>query len=430
MANKTSQPNKFQVKYEVVRTDTGFKVIYRKHHELDIIFEGSCWRIGEKRLSAHDLYTLIKELTAYFVAIYAQDGTNVTYWLEQNTGSAINAKVYPVWLAILAANPSEALLLDKKMFSTVFGNAPLLHTPELYNPEFEHLRKDLIRYNACRYFIYTEPFELPNTMTETEHVAILKRMANWRVELAPEGKPNAVFNKTIDAVPRGISPRLIRNSPRTRLTQPATDKLSLTFLLLATQHRHWETHHEKFRDLSPAAICAAADAVGNPLTKRDCMKTENISIVLTLILDCPEPGHDRLLGLARRSRAWHEQLAQQNRQPMEYGTANSTLPEPQNIDLVALEQAGCRLIRTVHECWEEGALMKHCVGIYAKGALRGKCFLFHVDYASKQATVEIDETGQVVQAYGPANKNNVAADYGRQVLQRAFAEYRRRGTIK
>ena len=65
---------------------------------------------------------------------------------------------------------------------------------------------------------------------------------------------------------------------------------------------------------------------------------------------------------------------------------------------------------------EDGEAMKNCIATYADRAVKGNRYLFHVDHNGEAASVEVDWFGQVLQASGPSNTRNGAADWGRQVL--------------
>jgi hypothetical protein len=78
--------------------------------------------------------------------------------------------------------------------------------------------------------------------------------------------------------------------------------------------------------------------------------------------------------------------------------------------------ARVHFLATAGEIYAEGEKMGHCIGSYAERAIAGRCYLFHVDYGDRQASVEVDPFGWVKQAFGPYNEINAASDWGRQVL--------------
>ena len=60
--------------------------------------------------------------------------------------------------------------------------------------------------------------------------------------------------------------------------------------------------------------------------------------------------------------------------------------------------------------------MRHCVAAYAQRAAAGQCYLFHVDHAGQEATVEVSPFGRVAQSCGPDNCSNDATAWGLKVL--------------
>jgi hypothetical protein len=79
---------------------------------------------------------------------------------------------------------------------------------------------------------------------------------------------------------------------------------------------------------------------------------------------------------------------------------------------------GVRFLATVDDLIAEGAAMHHCIATCASAGLAGHAFYFHVDHAGARASVEVDRQGRVVQSKGPANADNAAARWGRDVLGR------------
>ncbi len=83
----------------------------------------------------------------------------------------------------------------------------------------------------------------------------------------------------------------------------------------------------------------------------------------------------------------------------------------------AEEFEGVKFLRTVQEVVDEGSFMHHCVASYATSAVKGNCFLFHVEKNETHATVMVQTTTlKVTQSYGPRNIKNDASKYGEEVL--------------
>jgi hypothetical protein len=66
---------------------------------------------------------------------------------------------------------------------------------------------------------------------------------------------------------------------------------------------------------------------------------------------------------------------------------------------------------------EEGLELKNCVALYARDALEGKVYVFHIDHPTGPATVIVDAHGEVRDAAGKGhNLDHPAAQWGRQQL--------------
>jgi hypothetical protein len=169
----------------------------------------------------------------------------------------------------------------------------------------------------------------------------------------------------------------------------------------------------------------AAAVFGRTLNSRS--KTVVIGDVVRSILDYPEAYAGDLLGLARRSHAWHGEMRLHPNSSYERElSAETPLVAPSGVDLAALEEVGVTLLKTAGDCYKEHVLMQHCIHTYASKAQAGLCYLFHVEHKEEKtekitlATVEVSPAGQVVQAKGPHNSNNAACHYGIAALKEAF----------
>ena len=62
--------------------------------------------------------------------------------------------------------------------------------------------------------------------------------------------------------------------------------------------------------------------------------------------------------------------------------------------------------------------MQHCISRYAKNAIQGSVYLFHVEKDGEEASVRVTYNGEIPQAYGPRNCQNKASKWGSRVLRR------------
>jgi hypothetical protein len=96
-------------------------------------------------------------------------------------------------------------------------------------------------------------------------------------------------------------------------------------------------------------------------------------------------------------------------------TAVPPIPLP-NID-------GVTFLSTAGAVREEGSTMQHCVASYAKRAVEGRCYLFHIEYEGDHATAEITEHGKLKQIHGPKNQDNKATEWGKKALSKWSEEF-------
>ena len=128
----------------------------------------------------------------------------------------------------------------------------------------------------------------------------------------------------------------------------------------------------------------------------------------------------KITGLARRSVDYHRDTQRRYReQQLEWERRNAELLASETmlppIDLPEAE--GVTFLDTYKAVVDEGQLMGHCVGAYAKQAVDGRCFLFHIEYEGEMATAEVTWDGRLNQIHGPRNQYSPAEDYGRKVLR-------------
>jgi hypothetical protein len=60
--------------------------------------------------------------------------------------------------------------------------------------------------------------------------------------------------------------------------------------------------------------------------------------------------------------------------------------------------------------------MDNCVASYARQAVAGQCYLFHIERAGETGSVEVGVDGRIRQAFGPYNRRNTAATWAKQIL--------------
>ncbi|KKL11060.1 hypothetical protein LCGC14_2549610, partial [marine sediment metagenome] len=81
------------------------------------------------------------------------------------------------------------------------------------------------------------------------------------------------------------------------------------------------------------------------------------------------------------------------------------------------ELPGIRFLEDVGGLFEEAESMEHCIMTRAQYAVDGNSYLFHSDYQGESASIEVGaRSGKVMQAAGPGNTRNEAAEWGTRML--------------
>jgi hypothetical protein len=159
------------------------------------------------------------------------------------------------------------------------------------------------------------------------------------------------------------------------------------------------------------------------------LNPRQMSSVVTLVQilgDYPEKHHGGLLGLCNKAIRWHrERDAEELEETLaRYGGDCKTRVPP--LDLSGHPEL--RFLDCVSAIVEEARHMHHCIDQHVPYAINGDSYLFHVDYGGEEASIELSSYGRVLQAYGPHNTSNVAATYGRKLLNRLWHQQVLRAT--
>jgi hypothetical protein len=330
---------------------------------------------------------------------------------------ALSKRAQPHWKRLVTEiAPADISELARLMWASTFSDAKILHDPALYTEAYKHLRSDLKKYHACRLVAREQEDNIIPPYDTGVLPGLLDRAAAWRELLAPSAVSLKALNKTLDKLPRGLRFRQIQQLSRVHLQQPITNRLHLIAILEGADHHHWAMHEALFLRANEAVVKEAAAVFG--FTLKAGSKIDLIGGAVRNILDYPATYHGDLVGLARRSHDWHNQVHITPEKPPL--AADHRLPLL-DLDYAYLQEEGIEPLRTVGDVVSEGELMRHCVGSYAGVASEGHSFLFHVEHNGEAATIELSPDGWTRQSYGPRNTFNSACRWGTEVLQRAVA---------
>jgi hypothetical protein len=245
-------------------------------------------------------------------------------------------------------------------------------------------------------------------------------MRNWRCLYSPTGVPYRSLNRTLMNLPDGIPPNLLCRLNRIRLERPILDPLELTALLAHAAHerperdpevvttQRWILQHAT-ADQIRAAIARIATATERSLSPR---RDRDIAFAIDYLADYPNAYRGTLEGLVGRAIRWHREVAAQVQIEklvtglggLEQPTARPPIPLPTAPGITFLDSVGAVI--------EEGRRMENCIASYARAAVSGDCFLFHIDCEGQMASVQVNPCGEIFQAAGPRNCDNHAASWG------------------
>ncbi len=331
-------------------------------------------------------------------------------WAVNRTEMAINKMIYDKWKKLRETADPVALTVQKKVFAATFGygSTRLVMAPEFYKHPF--IVKDVLEFRAaavaaglCGRIAYTK-----------EGIDdALGYMADWRSIFSLTKAAYPSLNKTLTNLPYGIPARLLLSLNQFMLRRPVTSRLELLTIILA--HRRGQRNIRVFEFATEAQIAEVMQRVSAHL-HRDLSprRWKDLDSVILFLKDYPDQHTGNLVGLAERSIRWHRDFQNQTVAKFIEGFGHDKDVAKPPIPLPSIE--GIRFLSTVGDVAQEGVEMQHCISTYAKKAVEGHCYLFHVDHQGRQASVEVDCYGRVIQANGPRNESNAACEWGRKVL--------------
>ena len=236
-------------------------------------------------------------------------------------------------------------------------------------------------------------------------------LRGWRDLLSPSGHSYRSLDRTLMNLPRGVPARLVCLLNRITLPRPLTDRLELLLVTL------YVDRYDRDRAQQQVFVTARAPQIREALrrvaahTRNDLRVTRqrDLRFLIGFLLDVPGHHAGTIVGLADKAIRWHQQqLAQERARVLaRYGAQTRVKMPP----IPVPADASVRRLETVADIVEEGERMGHCVASCVPEALRGGCYLFHVEHAGDAATVMVDHK-RVVEALGPRNQSNEASRWG------------------
>lgn len=456
-------------KYTITEKLNGFIVSGKDRNPVTVVFTPTCWTLTCKVPERHSAivadqfstagnfyqYYRLSQLVAKGLMVFWQPPQKngelyappwVKTWAVGQTAKAIGKRVHQQWLRCLEQVQPEVLDVHRKVFAAAPGierqGVGFEIVPETYGNHY--MVKDISNHRAAALTValaeklirdYVQrggtPYSIHQELTEKTFNALLENWDKWPYLYSDTRLPYRALTSTLINLPGGISPDLLTELPYTHLERPISDRLELTTLLayvyrmrrtrdVYTAETPGENLHifqHATREQIKTAMRRLSDHLRQELSSR---RTKDILSFAYYLHDYPEQHTGNIVGLTDKAIDWHrhQQKEELNEVLAHYGSGQRLAIPPVNLP----DLPGVKFLATIDDLAQEAEQMEHCVISYANKAVRGYCYLFHVDYKGEAATVEVAPDGTVVQSKGPRNRDNRAVKWAGRALKKWGAQ--------
>ena len=418
--------------YRFIEVANGFRIEHPQRHPVSVWVEPTAFAVANDEGMTERFHLLYpaSEFVHYMAAMLLGPWGPEHVRLLAREASAIAGPVRAQRERLLARVDPLALGMQRTLVE-LFGLVPaLVHIALLYRRPY--IAGDVIRFRAAAIaFAYLESQLWKHfCRQQLGYVAapsaelLAHAMEQWRGLFSPDGIPYRSLNRTLMNLPAETAPRLVCQLRRVRLERPIVNGLELTTVLVVAStptprdgagRRAARLHivqHARAEEIA-AAVRQVGQATLRSLRPE---RLADLRYALDFIDDYPEPYAGRFGALAERAIRWHHTAPVREAQRWLAAVGGPQTPTARPpIPLPAID--GIRFLVTADEVVEEGLRMRHCIGTYARDAVRGRCFLFHVAHGGEHASIEVDARGRIRQVAGPHNSANGAVVWGRRQLR-------------
>lgn len=339
-------------------------------------------------------------------------------WLRGELYKQLGKAFHDEWKYLHTYANVEDLELDKAITKCIgpksYKEVKILSDEEFWQNPF--IRKDCINFRAaCLASIYRD-----KSIHDYEFNIQPWEYSQWKESYDREFTTYTSLNKTFPAINFRVPWYMMNQGFRqNRLPHPYKlreqvvshyvsanrqglylDRTINTDILLDADKVEWDETKKAFKKMMNV----------------DFRKINSLVQMCQYLLDYPERYQGTLIGLLRRGEEWHRRIiTDRNKSKSKYSddTPTAKLPVEMNID-------GITFLKSVGEIIEEGQKMVHCVSSYSNAAVKGRSYLFHIDYKKQQATCEITSgfggDYRINQIYGPRNQDNLACEWGKKTI--------------
>jgi hypothetical protein len=426
-------------KYTITNLPDGFRVEGTDRVSVTVRAEDTRYRITHvspynNTVETHDFVSPIAEhlvvtriadglLSAWSKGVIADNKTFLLKWGKDNCARSIHKRVRAA-LDECSHLVTPHVREVHKAFWAVGAKLPdVAWNGRIY--EDPYIVSDIVNYRsaACMGFC-VDGVMIAKGVYDTDEVAA--SMRHWKELYSDTGTPYTSLNKTLMNFPGGVPPRLAQNLRYHHLSSPITDRVKLIALTAAIGDRamdmgdHRCPNVEIIEHATREQIIEAVQLVPTNLIagrQWNTRKPWDIQKAIVYITDYPNEHGGNVITLAHRAVRWHDEVYNR-RYP---ANADNDVADGAEVKLPAIalpSEEGITLLKTAGEVKAEGESMRHCIRMYAQGAVDGSHFLFHIEHDGEKASVQVDSRGYVIQAYGPHNCKNKAVEWGTRVLSK------------
>lgn len=437
--------------YDIIPTERGFQVIPRKYEYIQPIKaeidEFGFWKVQQKsvffgeenwmdRCELLPAYAFRKLEDAIVDEIYSdwkspksQNGyvhKNVKAWAKKETGKSLNARVHNEWNRCLGLLDDNRREVHKGLFSIGCGAGDFRNLKNIFKENDKYILEDLKNHRASRIALL-----YGNWDTKEDWISSFSECGRYRS-----------LNKTLSNLPYNIPNWSLPNLKSVKMSQAITSRLKLMLYLeiIMGTPEDWFFGEETFREKKLHILERSTEEDCKKAVKfmwnyfpspksGDFRSTRDIKRIMNLIVD-RTPSNDKisLMSWARESELYHHDLELQRRiqqqeaeeRDRRYKEESKRIKESSTAvpPITLPENPNIKFLDTYQSVVEEGNTMGHCIASYAEKAVKGGCYLFHVDYNGEPASVEVSPDGYVLQSYGKRDVINEASEYAKKELSK------------
>ncbi len=354
---------------------------------------------------------------------------SISAWAKKRTAMALAKRVKEKWIGLYTKAEPIVVDIQRNAFSAGCKVCDQLKNPKLYQCD-KYLLNDFAKYKAAarcisHFSIDTEPNGkfMASPYGDDRHPLefyghSISHYNNWMDLYTGRNPATRALRKTLMNLPGGVPINMLFDIKQRMPTYPLLTRLELLTYLHLCGRLYEEEKDSRFKVLERSSaddIRKALRITYEYLRESDISLRKSATIFAGLqhIFDCTEAHNGNIVGLAHKSVRWHRERRYLNASRYNNLPVDTLVKVP---PIALPEVEGVKFLSTVKDIYDEGDSMGHCISSYADRAVRGSCFLFHIDFKKECASIEVDVNGSIVQAQGPHNRPNKAVNYARKVL--------------